>query len=196
MYKTAKQKDDGRYAYLGMLCQCATYFNINAHSECAKYIVETYLECINNYTFFEWIRGGNPSEKVIVMDKKFLKEHFSDLLSYSDDLEVLQDLFMYLYDQEVWIDRNEKVLFSTVFNLSLKNRTKFNYIGIFMEYERLCVLKDRQIINWEDITSFIECLNYYGYDIQQDYDFYRKDNIYATADNIIERMQQIFPQLG
>ena len=194
MFKIAKQKDNGNYAYLGMLYQCATYFNIDIHSECTKYIVDTYLECINTFDFFEWIRGANPSEKVIVMNKDFLKENFNDLLSYSDDLEVLQDLFMYLYNQEVWIDEKEQVLYSTTFNLSFKNRTHFNYVGIAMEFERLCTLQEYQVIKWSDINSFIECIFYYGYDMEEDYD-YRTDDIDTTVGNIIERIQQIFPRL-
>ena len=99
--KMAKEKDNGKYAVLGMMSQCASYFNVDIHSECVKYIVETYLECIDTCDFFEWIRGANPEEQVIVMDKEYLKENFNDLLSYSEDLEVLSDLFMYLYQQEV-----------------------------------------------------------------------------------------------
>lgn len=190
----AKNKDDGTYAQLGMMQMCASYFNVDINSECVLYIVETFLECINGCDFLEWIRGFYPSEKVIVMDINFLKENFNDLLSYSDDLEVLQDLFMYLYNQEVWMDKKENVLYSTVFNLSLKNRTRFNYIGIAMEFERLCTLKEYEIVNWKDIDSFIECIFHYGYDMEEDYD-YRTDDIDTTINNIIERMQQIFPRL-
>jgi hypothetical protein len=187
MLKIAKQKDTGECAYLGMLCQCASYFDIDIHSECAKYIVDTYLECINHCTFFEWIRSQN----VTVMNEEYLKENFNDLLSYSNDLEVLQDLFMYLYDQEIWIDKYEKVLYSTVFTLSLKNRTRLNYIGIAMEFERLLTLKEKEIVNWKDMNEFVECLYLYGYDIDKDYD-YRTENIDTTIDNIIERINQIF----
>lgn len=191
MYKIAKEKDDGHYAMLGMMYDCASYFNVDITSECVLYIVETYLECIDTFDFKEWIRGANAEEKVVVMDREYLKENFNDLLSYSDDLEILSDLFMYLYDQDVWIDRNEDVLYSTVFNLSLKNRTKFNYIGIAMEFEKLRTLDQRNLVEWSDIDSFIECLFYYGYNMDSDYD-YRRDDIDKTIDNIFERMQQIF----
>lgn len=194
MLKIAKQKDNGKYARLGMLYECASYFDIDIHSECALYIVETYLECIDNCTFFEWIRGFND-EKVIVMDKTFLNKHFNDLLSYSDDLEVLRDLFMYLYNQDVWIDECENVLFSTVFTLSLKDRTRFNYIGIAMEFERLLTLKEKEIVNWNDIDSFVECIYHYGYNIDEDYK-YREDSIDTTINNIIDRIGQIFPSLA
>lgn len=189
--KIAKEKDNGKYAVLGMMSQCASYFNVDIHSECVKYIVETYLECIDTCDFFEWIRGANPEEQVIVMDKEYLKENFNDLLSYSEDLEVLSDLFMYLYQQEVWIDRTEQVLYSTVFNMSIENRNKFNYIGIAMEYERLATLREYGINNWSDINNFVESVFFYGYDIEEDYE-YSTDNLDETTDNIIERMQQIF----
>ena len=189
--KMAKEKDNGKYAVLGMMSQCASYFNVDIHSECVKYIVETYLECIDTFDFFEWIRGANPQEQVIVMDKEFLKENFNDLLSYSEDLEVLSDLFMYLYHQEVWIDRTEQVLYSTVFNMSFKNRNKFNFVGIAMEYERLATLTEKEIVNWDDINDFVESVFFYGYDIEEDYE-YRTNDIDETAHNIIERMQEIF----
>lgn len=192
--KMAKEKDNGKYAVLGMMYQCASYFNVDIHSECVKYIVETYLECINTFDFFEWIRGANPQEKVIVMDKEYLKENFNDLLSYSEDLEVLSDLFMYLYDQELWIDEYEQVLYSTTFNLSFNHRKRLNYIGIAMEYERLYTLKEHEIVGWKDVDSFIECVWEYGYDMDKDYK-YRTEDINETVDNIIERMQQIFPRL-
>ena len=189
--KMAKEKDSGKYAVLGMMSQCASYFNVDIHSECVKYIVETYLECIDTFDFFEWIRGANPQEQVIVMDKKYLKENFNDLLSYSEDLEVLSDLFMYLYQQEVWIDRTEQVLYSTVFNMSFKNRNKFNFVGIAMAYKRLATLTEKEIVNWDDINDFVESVFFYGYDIEEDYK-YRTNDIDETAHNIIERMQEIF----
>lgn len=191
MFKIAKQRDNGNYAYLGMLYQCATYFNIDMHSECAKYIVDTYLECIQGFDFLEWIRGANPSEKVVVMDRYFLKENFNDLLAVSDDLETLSDLFMYLYEQEIWIDANEDVLYSTVFNLSLKNRTKLDYIGIARTFERLYTIKDKATLNWDDIDTTVNLLAKCGYNIENDYK-YRENNVNKTAMNILERLEQIF----
>lgn len=55
--KKAKEKDDGTYALLGMMYQCASYLNIDITSECVLYIVDTYLENINYCTFFEWLRS-------------------------------------------------------------------------------------------------------------------------------------------
>lgn len=191
MKKIAKRKDDGTYSFIGMMYNCASYFNINIHSECVQYIVNTFLE--NNYpcTFEEWIRGLCPSNKVFVIDKELLKEFYSDLLSYSDDLKTLQDLFMYLYDQEMRIDKKEKVLYTTTFNMSLKKRTKLNYIGIAREYERLCTLQHINHINWIDIDNCVECIASYGYNIDENYK-YRANDINETANNIKGRLEQIF----
>lgn len=57
MKKLAKRKDDGTYALLGMMHQCASYFDMNITSECVSHIVHTYLQSINYCTFFEWIRS-------------------------------------------------------------------------------------------------------------------------------------------
>ena len=191
MQEIAHERDNGRYAKLGMMHECASYFNVDFNAECVLYIVDTYLECIKGYTFFDWIRGGSPSAKVMVMNKQYLQENFNDLLSYSDDLETLSDLFMYLYDQEMWIDHKANVLYSTTFNLSLKNRKKLNYIGIMMELERIFTLQEFEIITWQDIDTFVECLYEYGYDIDKDYN-YREDNEYDTVNNIVDRLDQIF----
>ena len=190
--KEAKKRDDGKYAMLGMMHQCASYFNVDINSQCVKEIVETYLECINTFSFEEWIRGANPDEQVVVMDKEYLKENFNDLLTYSDDLEILQNMFMHLYDQEMWIDIDENVLYSTTFNLSLKKRAKFNFVGIAMEYERLCVLDEEKIVGWKNIDSCVECIALYGYDFDKDYE-YRTNDIDETVNNIIERLKEIFP---
>lgn len=63
----AKEKDDGTYALLGMMYQCASYLNIDITSECVLYIVDTYLENINYCTFFEWLR----SKEVDTIIKKY-----------------------------------------------------------------------------------------------------------------------------
>lgn len=57
MEKLAKRKDDGTYALLGMMYQCASYFDMDITSECVAHIVHTYLQSINYCTFFEWIRS-------------------------------------------------------------------------------------------------------------------------------------------
>lgn len=57
MKKLAKRKDDGTYALLGMMHQCASYFDMDITSECVSHIVHTYLQSINYCTFFEWIRS-------------------------------------------------------------------------------------------------------------------------------------------
>ena len=65
--KKAKEKDDGTYALLGMMYQCASYLDIDITSECVLYIVDTYLENINYCTFFEWLR----SKEVDTLIKKY-----------------------------------------------------------------------------------------------------------------------------
>lgn len=55
--RKAKEKDDGTYALLGMMYQCASYLNMDITSECVLYIVDTYLDNINYCTFFEWLRS-------------------------------------------------------------------------------------------------------------------------------------------
>lgn len=191
MKKIAKQKDDGTYSLIGMMYDCALYFNIDIHSECVQYIVNTYLENTYPCTFKEWIRGLCPFNKVFVIDKNILNEFYGDLLAYSDDLKTLRDLFMYLYNQEMRIDKKEKVLYTTTFNMSFKNRTKLNYIGIAMEYERLHTLQLINHINWNDIDTCVECITSYGYNIDDNYK-YRTNDINETANNIKERLKQIF----
>ena len=63
----AKEKDDGTYALLGMMYQCASYLNMDITSECVSYIVDTYLDNINYCTFFEWLR----SKEVDTLIKKY-----------------------------------------------------------------------------------------------------------------------------
>ena len=57
IFKKAKQKDNGKYATLGMMYECASYFNLDIYSDKVSEIVETYVEAINYCTFFEWIRS-------------------------------------------------------------------------------------------------------------------------------------------
>ena len=42
-----------------------------------------------------------------------------------------------------------------------------------------------------DIDSLIDCLIEYGYDIEKDYDI-RTNDVYETASNIEERLQEVF----
>ena len=52
----AKKRDNGRYAMLGMMYQCASYLNIDINSEQALNIVQTYLTSTTCCSFFEWLR--------------------------------------------------------------------------------------------------------------------------------------------
>ena len=193
----AHKKDDGAFAIYGMkryLSECSNLFPY-VNAECINYIVETFLECIDSVDFHTWLQKGNHDGRPIIITREMLKKNFKDLLIVSEDLEVISDLFMYLYNVDIWIDKEIDCLYTTMFNIDYHNRKKLNYIGIAMEFERLCVLKEQEIINWNDINTFIECINEYGYDIEKDYD-YRTNDIDETIDNIIERIQQIFPKLG
>lgn len=55
VYEKAKKKDDGRYAYIGMLHICASYFNIDKCSPLTSYIVNEFLKS-KCHSFFHWIR--------------------------------------------------------------------------------------------------------------------------------------------
>lgn len=55
MIKIAKQKDDGSFAKMGMMQYCADWFNVPCMSKCTEYIVDTYLECIDEDSFDTWL---------------------------------------------------------------------------------------------------------------------------------------------
>lgn len=57
LLQKAKTKDDGTYTMLGMRYECASYFDIDICSEQTWNIVDKYVESINHYTFFEWLRS-------------------------------------------------------------------------------------------------------------------------------------------
>lgn len=64
MKEKAKQKDDGTYALLGMMYQCASYLHIDINSKCTLYIVNTYLQDINYCSFLEWLRSKEVNELI------------------------------------------------------------------------------------------------------------------------------------
>ena len=103
--------------------------------------------------------------------------------------EYITDLFMYLYDEEFYIDTITDCIYST--NFKDTDRIKLNFTGIAMEYERLCVLCENKILSSDKLDTIIECITLYGYDIERDYK-YQSDDIYETASNIIERLNQVF----
>ena len=190
MIEIAKTKDNGTMAKIGMKFYCSKFFGINnIYAESVNYIVDTYLECIDNISFIDWINGRYERRPVILKEKD-LKFLFKDLMDCSQNLEMITDLFMYLYNQEFWVDYNNECIYCTEYTLK-DNRTKLNFTGIAMEFERLCVLHEKELLEWSDIDSMVYCLSAYGYDIAKDYD-YRTNDLYETAENIEERLNQIF----
>ena len=189
MIDIAKEKDvDGAYAKIGMRWMIANYFQIDFHSKATTYILETFLECIPFQDLLKWLRTPTE-ESPMVLTREELEKDYSDLLVVSTDLEVISDLFCYLYDQEFWIDEEEDCLYTTVYRYD--DRIKLNYIGIAMEYERLCALHEHNIVDWQDINSMLEVVKHYGLDVEAGYDV-RTDSVDETAENIIERINYIF----
>lgn len=64
MKELAKERDDGTYALLGMMHQCSSYLNINIHSKCVLYLIDTYLHNIGYCTFFEWLRSKEVNDLI------------------------------------------------------------------------------------------------------------------------------------
>ena len=189
MISIAKEKDvDGAYAKMGMRWLIAHHFKIDFNSEAVIYILETFLECISSQDLLRWLRTPNE-ESPMVLTRETLEKDYSDLLVPSTDLESVQDLFCYLYDQEFWIDEAEDCLYSTTYRY--EDRVKLNYIGIAMEYERLCTLYEHNIVTWKDVNSMLEVVKHYGLDVEAGYDV-RTDNVDTTAENIIDRVNYIF----
>lgn len=190
MLDIAKSKDNGRFAKMGMKKYCAWWFGIrNPDNTSVEYLVDTYLECIDNINFEDWLKGNDYSRPVI-FTPEHLQYYFSDLLSFSTSLNAIVDLFMYLYNQEFWIDGAGNCIYCTEY--TLKERNKLNYVGIAMEYERLCTILEFEQLAWKDIDTMVECLYQYGYDIETDWEYLDENDVYATAHNIIDRLQQVF----
>lgn len=190
MIEIAKEKDNGTFAKTGMRWAVSQYFNIDMNAPCVTEIVDTYLECIDNISFDKYLYGLHSGGRPVILTRKTLQKNYRDLLQVSDDLDTIVDLFMYLYDEEFYIDVISDCIFST--NLKeLIGRQKLNFTGIAMEYERLCLLHEKELLTWEDIDSIVVILKAYGYDIDKDYK-YRTADIYETASNIEERLNQIF----
>ena len=191
MISIAKEKDvDGAYAIMGMRWLIAHHFKIDFNSEAVIYILETFLECISSQDLLRWLRTPNK-ESPMVLTRETLEKDYSDLLEPSTDLESVQDLFCYLYDQEFWIDEEEDCLYSTTYRYDNEDRVKLNYIGIAMEYERLCTLYEHNIVTWKDVNSMLEVVKHYGLDVEAGYDV-RTDDVDKTAINIIDRVNYIF----
>lgn len=189
MFDIAKKKDDGRFAKLGMREYVATWFNIDINAPAVLEIVDTYLECIDTVELDTWIYGLYHGGRPAILKREDLEASYKDLLHVSDDLEVIADLFMYLYDKEFYVDKIFDCIWST--NYTDFNRTRLYFTGIAMEYEKLCTMHENELLTWEYIDTVVNVLNEYGYDIKKDYKFKTFD-LYETANNIEERLQEIF----
>ena len=189
MIEIAKEKDDGTFAKLGMKKYTANWFNVDINAPCVTEIIDTYLECIDNIDYDKYVYGLYSGGRPIILTREVLQKEYKDLLDVSDDLETIIDLFMYLYEKEFYADLISDCIYCT--NFKDFERKPLNYVGIAMEFERLCVLHEKEMLSWSDIDSLVECLFEYGYDIEKDYE-YRTNDVYETAYIIEERLNQIF----
>lgn len=57
VFKQAHERDNGKYATMGMMYQCSSYLDIDIHSDQVSEIVERYLDSITYCTFFEYLRS-------------------------------------------------------------------------------------------------------------------------------------------
>lgn len=192
MFKKAKEKDrNGKFAKLGMKTYLSEIFNIDINAKCIKYFVDTYLEHVDNIDFDKWVYGVSYSTPII-LTQNTLKKHYSDILCCYDDLESIANLFMYLYEQEFYVDIDQQCLYATEVSPSFVQRKTLQWHRIIQEYERLCVLHEREILGWGDIDEIVQYISNCGYDIESNYE-YRTDDVYKTSINIQERLKQIFP---
>lgn len=183
MNKIAKEKDtDGFYAKMGMRIILANLWGVEMYSECVRYTVDTYLECVDTMSFGEYT-------KTI---KTYKEEDVKDLSNFGS-LNNIVDALMYIYGIEIFVDNENNLLYTTEKEHTdkMNNRKKLNYIGIVMELERLCILYEEERITENDIEVFIEILSEYGFDIEETYD-YKETTVQDTAITIIDRMNQIF----
>lgn len=183
MNKIAKEKDtDGFYAKMGMRIILANLWGVEMYSECVRYTVDTYLECVDTMSFGEYT-------KTI---KTYKEEDVKDLSNFGS-LNNIVDALMYIYGIEIFVDSENNLLYTTEkeYTDKMNNRRKLNYIGIVMELERLCILSEEERVTENDIEVFIEILSEYGFDIEETYD-YKETTVQDTAITIIDRMNQIF----
>lgn len=191
--KVANKKDDGSFAIYGMkkyLSECSNIYPY-MNAECINYIVETFLECIDSVDFLTWLKKGNDDGRPIIITREMLQKDFKDLLVVSEDLETIRDLFMYLYDTEMWIDKGIDCLYTTMWNIEYNNRKKLDVITIAREYERLRTLQEYNELKWTEVYDAIEYIKQNGYDIVSDYKCINEDSIDETVETIGERLQEV-----
>ena len=192
MFEIAKEKDNGEFAKIGMKQYIAKQFDVDIDLPCVEEIVDTYLEFVGNISFDKYVNGLYQNGRPVILTRETLQNEYKDLLKVSDDLETIADLFIYLYDEEVYVDKTSDCIYSTNFKDCGGNRTELNFMGISMMFERLYLLYEIQILNWEDIDYIVESLFRYGYYIKADYEEYDTENVYETGGNIQKRLSKIF----
>lgn len=184
MIEIAKEKDNhGRYAYLGMCAEVGMYLEINELSEAIQYIVDTYLECIDDETLIEYVESScNVYRDEDLEDLKF----FGGLGKIS---EAIKDI----YGVETFIDEESGILYTTEKESTeiMNNRRRLNYIGIIQEAERLATLYENGIVKMSDAEVSLEIFEQYGFDMEEIYDI-REDVTGKTVVNILDKLNEIF----
>lgn len=171
-------KEYGQIAY--------TKKHTNADDETAKYIVDTYNECIDNMSFENYIK-----DKVMVLNKEDLEKDFDDLLMTTPiyNLAFVAELMAMLNIGEFY-EMNNECIFTTLLNKGdkekIRNRKKINYIGICMEYERLATLVEHEIDTHKDVVDCVAILDEYGFQV------FNGEWKGCTADDVLDRVNQVF----
>ena len=117
MIEIAKEKDDGRFAKLGMRVYLAAWFDIDQNSPCIIEIIDYYLKHIDNISFDKYVYGLSGKGCPLIIKRKDLESDYKDLLSRSSDLEVIADLFLESYNQKLYVDKISDCLYSPNINL-------------------------------------------------------------------------------
>lgn len=183
MKEIAKKRDkDGKYAYMGMRMTTSMIFNIDATSEATKYIVDTYLECIDNMQLEDYL-----------MNCEVFNSHNLEDLSFFGGLENIADVVPKIYGAEVFVDSESGVLYTTEKESTeiMESRKKLNHIGIIQEAERLATLYEHSILSINDAEVSLEIFAEYGLDIEKTYDI-EAETTQETVSNILDRINEIF----
>lgn len=178
----AKNKDKtGKYAYLGMKEATSSILNLDVLSEATKYIVDTYLECIDNLEFEDYL-----------MNCEVYNSHNLEDLKFFGNLENIASAISKIYGAEAFVDAESGILYTTTKEATkiLENRRKINYIGIVQEAERLATLYEHGIDTMKDAEVSLEIFAEYGFDIKE---IYNIDNITEnTVVNILDILNDVF----
>lgn len=186
--KIAKQKDDGRMALLGMKLYLAMRFNVDISSKAVDYIVGTFLECIDEINFQEYMMGKNKTEKTIqkplIIKNENLKKEFKGLMNYYDsDIEEVVDIVARVYDVEFFIDEKSNCIYCTEYSTDYLNKTDINMVEVRRVYN---ILTGMGVLKRNDLKYIEDELNkndvYLGIDIDE----------IGARNSYIDRLEQIF----